>query len=132
MTTIVEGLKAYLETQVSGIGNAYPVEVPQDASYPAWSYQLIDDDQTLAHDGGTGYCKARVQIDIIAKETVNLSAYGVASGLAKSVRAKLDGFKGTMGGVQVEYCKTTQSDDWADLHNLPVASFDVMIHYILQ
>jgi hypothetical protein len=132
MTTIVQGLKAYLEAQVTGIGNAYPVEVPQDASYPAWSYQLIDDDQELSHAGGTGFCKARIQIDIMAKETASQSAYGIAQGLAKSVRTKLDGFKGNMNGVQVEYCKTTPSDDWADLHNLPVASFDVMINYILQ
>ena len=132
MTTLAAGLKAYLEAQVTGIGSGYPVEVPQDASYPAWSYQVIDDDQDLSHAGGTGFCKARVQIDIMAKESSSLSAYGIAQGLAKSVRAKLDGFKGNMNGVQVEYCHTSLSDDWADLHNLPVASFDVMINYILQ
>jgi len=132
MTTLVAGLNAYLVAQVPAIGNGYPVEIPQDASYPAWSYQVIDDDQELAHSGGTGFCRARVQIDIMAKETASQSAYGIAQGLAKSVRTKLDGFKGSMGGVQVEFCKTSQSDDWADLHNLPVASFDVMINYILQ
>jgi hypothetical protein len=132
MTTLVEGLKSYLETQVTAIGKGYPVEVPQDAAYPAWSFQVIDDDQVLSHSGGTGYSKARVQVDIMAKETESLSGYGVAQGLARSVRSALDGFKGTMGGVQIEYCKTTLSDDWADIHNLPVASVDVMVHYIIQ
>ena len=132
MTTIAEGLKAYFEAQVTAIGKGYPVEVPQDAGYPSWSYQIIDDDQMLSHSGGTGYSKCRIQIDIMAKETALLSGYGVAQGLARSVRIALDGFKGTMGGVQVEYCKTTLSDDWADIHNLPVASVDVIIHYRIQ
>lgn len=132
MTTIVEGLRTYLEAQVTAIGKGYPVEVPQDASYPSWSYQVIDDDQMLSHSGGTGYSKCRIQIDIMAKETALLSGYGVAQGLAAAVRAKLDGYKGLMGSVQVEYCKSTLSDDWADIHNLPVASIDVIIHYRIQ
>ena len=78
MTTLVEGLKAYLEAQVTSIGNGYPVEVPQDASYPAWSYQVIDDDQSLTHSGATGFSQARVQIDIMAQETASLSGYGAA------------------------------------------------------
>jgi hypothetical protein len=132
MTTLVEGLLVHLESQVPAIGHGYPIEVPQDAAYPAWSFQVVDDDQVLSHSGGTGYSKARVQVDIMAQETSDLSGYGVAQGLARSVRSALDGFKGTMGGVQVEYCKTTLSDDWADIHKLPVASIDVMIHYIIQ
>lgn len=132
MTTLVEGLKAYLEAQVTSIGNGYPVEVPQDASYPAWSYQVIDDDQSLTHSGATGFSQARVQIDIMAQETASLSGYGAAKGLADAVRTKLDGFSGTMGGVTVGYCHVTMSDDWADIHNLPVASIDVLISYIIQ
>ncbi len=132
MTTLVEGLKSYLETQVTDIGKGYPIEVPQDAAYPAWSYQVIDDEQMLSHGGGTKYAKARVQIDIMAKETASLSGYGAAKGLAEQVRAALDGFKGNMGGVAVKYCKTTISDDWAENHNLPVASVDVIIHYKIQ
>jgi hypothetical protein len=132
MTTLVEGLKAYLEAQVPAIGAAYPVVVPQDAAYPAWSYQVIDDGQMLSHSGGTKYAKARVQIDIMAKETASLSGYGAAQGLASQVRAALDGFKGSMSGVAVKYCKTTLSDDWADIHDLPVASVDVIVHYKIQ
>jgi hypothetical protein len=130
--TIQEGLIAYLEAQISTAGKSYPIQVPQDGPYPAWAYQVIDDDQMLSHGGGTNYCKARIQIDLMAKETVNLSAYAVAQGLAGLMRKKLDGYKGLMGTVQVEYCKTSLSDDWADLHQLPIASFDVTIHYILQ
>ena len=131
MTAIQQGLVAYLEAQVTDAGKAYPLEVPQDASYPAWTYQVIDDDQLLAHSGGTGFCKARIQIDLMAQETASLSAYANVAGIAAQMRTKLDGFKGAMGGVTVEYCKTTQSDDWAELHNLPSVRFDVMINYKL-
>ena len=131
MTTLAEGLKAYLEAQVPAAGNGYPYEVPQDADYPAWSYQVIDDDQLLSHSGGTGFVTARLQLDFMAKETVSESDYAIIKGIAATARTKLDGFKGDMNGVQVEYCKTTQSDDWADIHKLPVQRFDVTINYKL-
>ena len=129
MTTMVEGLKAYIEAQVPTAGKGYPYEVPQDADYPAWSYQAIDDDQLLAHSGGTGFYTARLQLDFMAKETVTESDYAIIKTIAASVRTKLDGFRGNMNGVQIEYCKTTQSDDWADIHKLPVQRFDVTINY---
>lgn len=129
MTTVQEGIVGYIEVQVPEAGKGYPIQVPQDAAYPAWSYQLIDDDQLLSHGGGTGFNKARIQIDLLAKEANGLSAYGSAFAIARLIRAKLDGFKGMMNGVQVEYCKTMLSDGWAELHNLPTVSFDVMINY---
>lgn len=129
MTTIQEGLVAYLEAQVPTAGKGYPQEIPQDAGYPAWAYELIDDEQIIGHGGGTGLHKARIQIDLVVQATESSGAYANAAGLAQLIRGELDGFKGSMGGVQVEYCKTTQSDDWAELHDLPTASFDVMINY---
>ena len=129
MTTIQEGLRTYLEAQVPSAGKGYPMNVPQDAAYPAWSYQVIDDDQLLSHSGGTGFFKARIQIDVMAQETASLSAYGNAAGIASLMRTALDGFKGTMSGVQVEFCKIMLSDGWAELHNLPTRNFDVMINY---
>ncbi len=131
MTMLQPGIVTYLEAEVPSAGKGYPMIVPQDAGYPAWCYQVIDDDQLLSHSGGTGFCKARVQIDIVAKQTETLSAYANAANIAKLMRAKLDGFTGNMGGLTVEYCKTTLSDDWADTHDLPSVSFDVLINYQL-
>ncbi len=128
-TTIEEGLKAYIEAQVSGIGKGYPIDVPQDADYPAFAYQTIDDDELLAHDGPTGFVSARIQISIVAKDTDTSSGYGASKALANSLRAKLDGFQGNMNGVQVDYCKTTAADDWAEIHQLPVQSVDVILRY---
>lgn len=132
MTILEEGLKAYIEAQVTAAGKGYPIEVPQDADFPAWSYQVIDDDQLLSHGGGTGFYTARVQLDFMAEETASQSDYAIIKGIASSVRAVLDGFKGNWSGVAVKYCKTRLSDDWADIHKLPVQRFDVDINYKLS
>ncbi|HEY6072455.1 MAG TPA: hypothetical protein VIV15_03455 [Anaerolineales bacterium] len=129
MTVVQAGLKAYIEAQVPGAGKSYPFQVPQDADYPAWSYQVVDDEQLLSHAGGTGFYKARIQIDLNAKETASASAYGNASAIATQIRQKLDGFKGNMNGVQVKYCKTMLSDDFADQKQLPTVRLDVLINY---
>ena len=131
MATIEEGLVAYLEAQVPTAGKGFPIEVPVDEDVPAWSYQKVDDDQLLAHSGGTGFYTARIQLNFHAKEAGGKSDYENAKDIAGVVRTKLDGYKGAMGSVQVKYCKTTLSDDWADIHKLPLARFDVMINYKL-
>lgn len=131
MTVLEEGVKAYIEAQVTAAGRGYPLEVPEDADFPAWSYQTVDDDQLLHHQGGTGFYRARMQLDFMAKEIASQSDYAIIKGIAASVRAALDGYKGSMSGVYVKYCKTTLSDDWADIHKLPVQRFDVLINYKL-
>jgi hypothetical protein len=132
MTVLEEGVKAYIEAQVTAAGNGYPYEVPEDADFPAWSYQTINDEQMLAHDRATGFYQARMQLTFMAKETASQSDYAIIKGIAATARAALDGYKGTMGSaVYVKYCKTTLSDDWADIHKLPVQRFDVDINYKL-
>ena len=122
--SIEASLLAKIEADVPAAGKGYPLDVPQDAA-PAWAYQTIDDEGLLAHNGPLNFYKARVQITLIAVD------YATAKSLSAAVRVALDGFKGNMHGTQVEYCKTTISDDWADLHKLPVARLDVMINYKL-
>ena len=132
MSVLEEGLKAYLEAQVPAAGKGYPVEVPTDADFPAWAYQTIDDEQLLGHGGGVGLYFARIQLDFIAKETGSASDYSVLKGIASTARAALDGFKGDWSGVKIKFCKTTLSDDWTDIHELPVQRFDVRINYKLS
>lgn len=129
MATIEEGLKAYIEAQVTAAGKGYPREVPVDAAFPAWSYQVVSDDEMLSHGGRTGFAKARIQCNFLAKETSSLSDYSIIKSIATTARNALDGYQGSMSGVQVDYCKTELSDDWADVHKLPVQRFDVILHY---
>lgn len=132
MTVLEEGLRTYIEAQVASAGKGFPGDVPIDEAAPAWAYQTIDDEQLLAHDGGTGFYTARVQLDFHAKESGGLSDYANAKEIAALARAKLDGFKGDWSGVKVKYCKTTLSDDWAEINKLPVSRLDVLINYKLS
>ncbi len=132
MSVLEEGLMAYLEAQVPAAGKGYPIEVPQDAEKPAWSYQVIDEDQLLSHQGATGFFRTRIQMDVVVPETNLNSDYDNAKAIAADLRTALDGFKGDWSGVKIKYCKTTLSDDWAEIHKLPVQRFDVQINYRLN
>lgn len=132
MSVIEEGLKAYIEAQVPTAGNGFPTEIPVDETVPAWSYGLVDEEQVLAHSGGVGFYKARFQLEFHAKEAGGKSDYENAKTIAGLARAALDGFKGDWSGVKVKFCKTTISDDWAEIQKLPVQRFDVMINYKLS
>ena len=132
MTVLEEGIKAYIEAQVASAGKGFPIEVPVDEAFPAWAYETISDEQELAHSGGMGFYKARMMLTFMDDESAVASDYALVKGIAAAVRAKLDGYKGTMGStVYVKYCKSTLSDEWADTHKLPVQRFDVIIHYKL-
>ena len=131
MTVLEDALVAYIEAQVTAAGNGYPHEVPEDADFPAWSYKTIDDDQLLSHAGGTGFYTARMQLEFMAEESASESDYAIIKGIASTARSVLDGYKGSWGTVQVKFCKTRLSDEWADLHKLPVQRFDVDINYKL-
>lgn len=129
MSSISEGIKAYLEAEVPTAGQGYPMEVPQDVT--GWSYIVVSDEQLLAHSGATNFYKARVQIDLVAAATPTQSAYLVALGLRKLMRDKLDGYKGAMGTVSVRYCKTEISDEWAETRQGPATRFDILVNYKL-
>ncbi len=129
MTTLEQAFKAFLEAQVPTAGKSYPIEIPQDAAMPAWSYTVIDDEQVLSHKGGTGFYKARIQIDLMAAEGGGKSDYENAKNLANAMLAALDGYQGPMSDRQVDYCHATKSDDWADIHQLPIQRLDVRINY---
>jgi hypothetical protein len=129
MTTLQEGIKAYIEAQVTAAGHGFPIEIPVDEDIPAWSYKVVDDEQLLSHSGGTGFYKARLQLEFHADEAGGKSDYENAQIIAAAARTALDGYKGSMSGLQVAYCKTTYTDDWADIQKLPLARFDVLINY---
>lgn len=129
MPTIEAGLKSYIETTVTAAGKGYPYEVPLDAAYPAWAYQTISDNEVLSHGGRTGFAKARIQLDFIARETASKTDYAIIKEIADAARNALDGFKGSLGGVTVDYCKVEINDDWAEVHKLPVQRFDVIVNY---
>lgn len=130
MATIEEGLKAFIEANVAAAGNGYPVSVPVDASFPAWSYTVISDKEDLLHSGGrSGFAKARIQCDFMDREDADESDYEKIKTIATTARNVLDGYIGTMGSVTVFKAEVELNDEWADVHRLPVQRFDVFLHY---
>ena len=133
MTVLEDALKSYVETQVTAAGKGYPIEVPEDADFPAFAYETVSDEQELSHGGGIGFYKARVQLSFMDDESATKSDYALVKEIAAAVRAALDGYKGTLSGtVKAKYVRCTLSDEWADIHKLPVQRFDVIIHYKLS
>lgn len=125
MTTIMEELVSYLATNVSSAGNGFPQVIPQDESLPAYAYQRIPaSGEQLAHDGPTGLITDRIQI------TQQGETYAEAVTQAEAIKTALDGFKGTMGALTVDYCHVRSIDDeWSASRQLPVARLDISIQY---
>lgn len=124
MATIEEGLVSFIEANVASAGKGYPLVVPQDAAYPAWSY-MISETQDLTMDGATGWFVARVSIQFIH------TSYSLARGSADALRAALDGYRGTMGTRSVQYCHVSEiASSWSDAHDMPGVNMSLVIDYV--
>lgn len=88
--TIEETLVYILEQDEALAGLApgvFPLLIPIDADLPAFCYQTIFDQETMAHDGGTGTRQARIQV------TCTATTYAAAKALANAVDAALRGYQ---------------------------------------
>lgn len=74
----------------------YPLVVPQDVALPAIAYQRISSKPIMAHGGPVGLTRARVQLTLVGR------SYAEVKELADAVRARLNGLRGTVGGVMIE------------------------------
>lgn len=123
-----EGIYAHL-TDDAGVAalvgtRIYPLQVPQDVTLPAVAYQRISGPRDHAHDGPTGLVRARVQFSALG------STYLEAKTVTEALRAALDGFKGTMGTVEVQTVfLENERDEWAEAFRLPVVRQDVIFWY---
>jgi len=76
----------------------YPDILPQEEGYPALVHYTESKD-SLAYTGGTvDTYKINVQIDIY------FEVYANGKSLADSIRAALDKYTGTIGGVNIKSC----------------------------
>jgi hypothetical protein len=121
---IKQALRVFIEQGSPEVGRGYPVKVPQDAQLPSFAYRVLNDSATIAHSGRIVMKKATMQISAHGRD------YPQAARVESLIRAKLDGYKGQMAGVTVEYCKTSVSDEWADAQALPISQFNVTIVYL--
>lgn len=76
-------------------GRVYPVQAPQNPTYPLVTYQRISAVRVRSVDGPSGLAQPRIQVDAYA------TTYAGAKALAAAIRGALDGYRGTAGGVRV-------------------------------
>lgn len=100
MTTVEEALVTYLKantTLASKIGDRiYSQHVPQSSILPCVVYQRISSNRVLTHDqSSSGLVQAVYQFDVYS--TTYLNALEVADAL----RGALQGYKGTLSGINV-------------------------------
>lgn len=117
-------------TDLVGSGSAariYPILAPQGKAFPRITYQVIDSPGTQQLDGPAGIYHPRVQIDCWSR-----GDYKTAQDLADAIvgdpgNLKLDGYRGTLGGVVVQGCHLIeQRDDFES----PASASDVGIYRV--
>lgn len=89
-------------------GRVYPKHLPENTPYPAIAYHRISTPREHSHDGPSGLAHPRFQFDLYAR------TYAGISELAEGVRASLDGYKGLLGGVDVQGVFLEDDDDGYD------------------
>lgn len=75
----------------------YPLELPQDVTYPAIRYQQVSGPRSHVMGADTGTVDGRFQVDAFA------TTYSGAKALAAQIRLALSRWGGTAGGVTVEH-----------------------------
>jgi len=86
----------------------YPQELPQQPTYPAYTYRRVSTQRYMAHDGPGDLGKPRFQFDCYG------ASYGQAKQLANAIRQDLNGFNGLLGGqVQANIHFLNEIDDFA-------------------
>jgi hypothetical protein len=96
---IESALVTYLNTvaSITAIVGAriYPLEVPQQAAYPAITYERESTEHVRSMQGESGLARTSLAVTCWAR------SYDTAKQLADAVRLAIDGFQGTWGTTQV-------------------------------
>jgi len=105
-------LEVALQTKlaaIAGSNGAYPLFAPQDAAAPYILFGRVDTDRDFTLEGPSGLADARIEI------TPYAPGYVQALTLAGLIRQALNGFIGTVSGVEILACRLdTDSDTFED------------------
>jgi len=106
-------------------GGIYPVLLPQDATFPCATYQVISSTAGYDLHGKAGIEDTRVQIDIWSNTT-----YAAAQAAQKAIRACLESFTGDLAdGTHILDIRVANVTDYYDSG---ILSFRVQTDYIIQ
>lgn len=94
-----EALQAYVvaDESISAViaSRMYPVFAPESAASPYLVYRVLSTQREYTMSGPTGTAQPTIKITCWA------DTYPAAKALARLVRSRLDGYRGTMGGISV-------------------------------
>lgn len=101
----------------------YPLNLPQNPSYPAITYRRVTTRRVMAHDGPEDLGFPRFQFDCYAV------GYREVRDLANALRAALNGYRGIMGGgVEVDgVIFLNEVDDFGDTAEVFRVTVDFLI-----
>lgn len=97
----------------------YPHHLPEDASYPAVTYQVVSSRHGHTIAGAAGWRQIRVQVDCWGYDLEQML------GLAESIRTKLHGYIGQMGSSKIQFI---QLSGQRDLHEKPEPGSDKWLY----
>lgn len=83
----------------------YPLILPQSPLLPAVIYQRVDAAREGTHDGPSGLAHPLFQLSCWALD------FDQARAVVAQVRLALDGYTGTVGGVEIEAIQSGHEDD---------------------
>lgn len=89
----------------SSTGGIYPIRMPQNATLPAVSYQLISNVPAFSLSGSSQYGTATIQVDVFA------DSFTACIDLAAKISRALSAFRGSSAGVDVQLVQETNSLD---------------------
>ena len=74
----------------------YPVQVPQNATFPCVTYSRVSANRWSAMGSDTGLVEKRIQVSSWGQ------TYAAANALAEAVRGALQRYRGTVDGVVIQ------------------------------
>ncbi len=102
----------------------YPLLMPQNATYPAITYQRISTDRARSLSGRDYEKRVRLQVDVWSK------TFGEAKSLSTAVAAALDDYAGVLAGLQIGACSLVdERDEFESKADYFRSSLDFLIGY---
>lgn len=126
MATVNEALYELL-TANAGVAalvgdRVYPVKMPQKAAFPAIVYAKSGGARSHSNDGSSGFNRAVFALDCWA------ASLAQASAVANAVRLAVDGYRGTVLGVDFNgVFLVGEEEGWDDDRAMAYASLDLEV-----
>ncbi len=122
---IEEGFYSFLSTAHTSAGNrVYPMSLPQEPTFPAMVFFVVDNPAEHTHTSVVDLRNARCQVDCYG------SSYLTAKQLAKELTALLTNYAGPMGPAMVSF--TELQDFGRDAWDPDTGRFWVSVDVVLQ